>query len=106
MEVRIEKVEPMRVAFMRNTGPYETCGKAWGTLCAWAGPKGLPGPELKFIGVSHDNPDTIPPEQLRYDACIPVGLDVQPSGQVDVKTIAGGQYAVTTHRGLGPQPTG
>ena len=99
MEMRIETREPCRVAFVRHTGPYVECGKAWGALCGWAGPKGLLGPGTPFVGLSYDDPEVTPPEKLRYDACIPVGDDVEASGSVAVQTIEGGTYAIATHRG-------
>ena len=99
MEVRIEKLEPMRVAFARHIGPYEECEPAWEKLCAWAGPKGLLGPDTTIIGVSYDDPEVTPPEKIRYDACITVGEDIEAEGEIGVQVIAGGDYAVTTHKG-------
>src|SRR5436190_3924825 len=40
MDVRIETVPVMRVAFVRHTGPYCEAGQAWQRLMAWAGPRG------------------------------------------------------------------
>ena len=99
MDVRIKKVEPMRVAFMRHIGPYIECGETWGKLCAWAGPKGLFGPNTTVLGISHDDPEVTPPEKIRYDACITVGEEIQPEGEVGVQVIPGGDYAVITHKG-------
>jgi AraC family transcriptional regulator len=99
MEARLVDREPLRVAFVRHTGPYDQVGIAWQQLCGWAGPLGLLGPESTMLGVSHDDPDVTPPEKLRYDACIPVGEDVEPAGNVGVQTVAGGRYAKTTHVG-------
>ena len=39
MDVRIENIEPIRVASVRHVGPYEKCEPAWQKLCAWAGPR-------------------------------------------------------------------
>ncbi len=100
VEVEIKNLEPIRVAFVRHMGPYDQCGSAWGTLCGYAGPKGYMRPDTLAIGISYDDPDVTPPEKLRYDACITVGDDFQPAGEVGVQDIAGGDYAVVTH--LGP----
>ena len=56
MDVRIEKIEPIRVACVRHTGPYEECAGAWNKLCGWAGPRGLFGPQTRMIGISYDDP--------------------------------------------------
>jgi AraC family transcriptional regulator len=37
MDIRVESIDPIRVAFMRHTGPYEACGETWGRFCGWAG---------------------------------------------------------------------
>ena len=99
MDVRIEQVDPMRVAFVRHTGPYKECKPAWETLCSWAGPKGLLRMGSKYIGISYDDPHITPPEKIRYDACITVGDEVEGEGEVGIQTIPGGSYAVATHKG-------
>ena len=99
MDVRIEKIEPIRVACVRHTGPYEECAGAWNKLCGWAGSRGLFGPQTRMIGISYDDPEVTPPEKIRYDACVTVDDGVQPEGEVAGRVIAGGEYAVTTHRG-------
>ncbi|MGE4424187.1 MAG: GyrI-like domain-containing protein [Pseudodesulfovibrio sp.] len=99
MEVRMENVDAMRVAFIRKTGPYNQCGEAWGRLCAWAGPRGLLGRDARFLGVGHDDPQVTPPDKIRYDACVTVGPDVEGAGEVGIQTVGGGRYAVTTHKG-------
>jgi AraC family transcriptional regulator len=99
MEARVEKIQPFLVAFVRHVGPYNEVGTAWGRLCAWAGPRGLLGPDSTFIGLCHDDPEVTPPDKVRYDACIRVDETFQAEGEVGVQTVAGGDYAVTTHRG-------
>ena len=99
MDVRVEEVRPIRVAFVRHTGPYAACGAAWQKLCGWAGPRGLIGPSSTFLGVSHDDPEVTPPEKIRYDACVTVPDSVQGEGDIGVQEVGGGEYAITTHRG-------
>jgi AraC family transcriptional regulator len=99
MEVRLEKRQPMRVAFARHIGPYKDCGKAWESICKFAGQNGLMSADTMWIGISHDHPDVTAPEKLRYDACLPVGENVVATGDIGIQEIAGGEYAVMTHRG-------
>lgn len=99
MEIRQETIEPMRVAFVRHIGPYMECKTAWDILAAWAGPKGLFGPETRFIGISYDDPHVTPPEKIRYDACITVNDEVVGEGEVGTQDISGGDYVICTHRG-------
>jgi AraC family transcriptional regulator len=99
MDVRIKRVEPMRVAFVRHVGPYIACGKAWEALCEWAGRKGLLVPGATFLGLSYDDPGVTPEEKLRYDACLVVDDGVEAEGDVGIQEIHGGEYAVITHKG-------
>ena len=103
MEVRIERVEPMLVVFVRHVGPYNQVDTAWERLCTRLGKDGLLGPGTKFVGICYDDPDVTPPEKIRYDACVTVDSDFVAEGDVGVQTIGGGEYAVTTH--LGPYNT-
>lgn len=99
MKVEITKLPPLRVAFIRHTGPYSECAKVWEKLMAWAGHEGLVGPDAKFFGLSHDDPEVTPPEKLRYDACVTVNDSFEPAGDIGVQTIPGGEFAMTTHVG-------
>lgn len=99
MKVMIKNVNDIHVAFVRHIGPYNECGPAWDSLCGTLAPEGLLGGEAKIIGISHDDPDVVAPENIRYDACVSVPESIRSIGEVGLKTIAGGQYAVTTHIG-------
>lgn len=99
MEVKIENIEPMRVAFVRHVGPYNQAGVAWEKLCTHLGKEGCLGPESKFVGICYDDPEVTPPEKIRYDACITVDESFVPTDEIGVQTIGGGEYAVTTHFG-------
>ena len=99
MEVKIETLKPMRVAFVRHIGPYDQCGTAWDRLTGELGRRGILGADTRFIGLCYDDPDVTPPEKIRYDACVTVGEDFEPEDDIGVQTIAGGKYAVTTHFG-------
>lgn len=99
MEAEIVQLPARRVAFVRHVGPYQNCGAAWERLCAWAGPKGLLGPQTLFIGVGHDDPEITPPDKVRYDACITVPANVAAAGEVGVQDLPGGEFAQTLHQG-------
>ena len=99
MNIMIKDVNNMKVAYVSHQGPYQECGHAWDKLCSSLATEGLLGGDAKMLGVSYDDPDVIPAEDLRYDACITVPNDFQVIDDIKVQTISGGQYAVTTHIG-------
>lgn len=100
MNVRIEILPELRVAMVRATGPYkESAAKAWEALCAFAQQKNLFGPQTLLIGIGHDDPSITAPEDIRYDAAIPVGQDVSVEAPASIGILPGGEYAVITHQG-------
>ncbi|HEV8377324.1 MAG TPA: AraC family transcriptional regulator [Tepidisphaeraceae bacterium] len=99
LDVRIESLAPMRVAFTRHVGPYSECGAAWEKLMPWAGRAGLLIGRPRILGIVHDDPDITPPQKVRYDACLVVERDFETQGEIGMQEIPGGDYALTTHRG-------
>jgi AraC family transcriptional regulator len=100
MTPEIRTIDPMPVLFVRRTGPYyQAAGEAFGVLCQFAGPRGLLGPASRMIGISHDDPHVTDESKFRYDACATIDREVTPEGEVGLKTIAGGKYAVFLHAG-------
>ena len=61
--------------------------------------RGLLGPGMKMFGIVHDDPDVTPEDKIRYDAAVAVSRPVSPEGEFGVMELAGGRYAVATHRG-------
>lgn len=101
MKVEIKTLPPVRVAYLRHVGPYGSSGIAqlWQRFAAWCGEHGLMEPRRVMYGISHDNPDVTPPEKCRYDACIEVGEDFKPQGEVGVQTLRGGRFACARFSG-------
>src|SRR5271165_3349474 len=99
MNVKIQEWKPMREAFLRHVGPYGEVGATWDRLLTILGKDGYLGGDTLLLGICHDDPEVTPPAKIRYDACVTVGNDFAPSGGIQVQTVAGGEYAVTTHIG-------
>src|SRR5262249_60226823 len=77
LEVRIEHLSEMRVAFARHTGPYEETDAAYERLMTWAGSRGLLKPPVVIFGVAYDDPTVAAPENLRYDAALIIPEDLK-----------------------------
>ena len=100
MNVRIETLPDRAILRVREIGPYaESAERAWKTLCGWAGPKNLFGPQTLFIGIGHDDPSVTAPDKIRFDAAITVGKPIAPEAPVLADTLPGGDYAIVTHKG-------
>jgi AraC family transcriptional regulator len=99
---RIEIVPPLTVAFIRHVGAYELVVpqfeklRKWGESGAGRVPKGR---EPLLLGIAHDIPGVTPTEQLRFDCCMEVEPECRAEGDVGVRTVFEGAYAVALHQG-------
>ena len=100
MTPKIVNLDPQTVLFVRKTGPYsEASAAAFGALLPFDYGHKLIDKETQMIGMSHDSPDITDADKLRYDACITLNQSVQPQGEFNLQTIAGGRYALFVHKG-------
>ena len=102
MKFSIAERQPVKVAYLRYTGPFgDPLGRFWRmTVAPWLADHGLV--DCPRFGVSLDNPRVTPPERCRYDACVqlPAGLTLPDAAET---TIPGGCYAIATFKGTGAQ---
>jgi AraC family transcriptional regulator len=100
MKIDIVERQPVRVAYLRYTGPFgEALGRFWRvTVAPWLVDHDLA--DCPRYGVVIDDPHATPADKCRYDACVelPAGLTLP---DAEEKTIDGGRYAVTVFRGVG-----
>jgi AraC family transcriptional regulator len=99
MPVNIQDRAPLRIAFLPHRGPYNQISQAFRPLYAWAGARGLVGPNANGVAVFLDDVRTTAPQDLRSEAGLTVGPDVEGDDEVAVREIPGGRYAVLPFRG-------
>jgi hypothetical protein len=68
VEVRTETIAAISVARVRHVGPYEAVGPSFGQLFGRADAVGAA--VERVLTLSYLDPETVPPEQRRSDACI------------------------------------
>jgi DNA gyrase inhibitor GyrI len=95
LDVRIVKLEPMRVASFWGFGKNPE-DEAFTKLDAWAGPRGLfADPEAHPI-FGFDNPlPSAGSPNYGYEVWIKVGPEAEPEGDMRILEFHGGLYAVT-----------
>jgi len=104
MPLEIRHLPPMRLAYMRQTGPYGPALTAlWERFGQWCERHRLHDPRPKYYGISLDNPATTAPENCRYDACVQVGVGLRPGTDAQIQDFAGGDYACSRFTGTGPE---
>src|SRR4051812_33030568 len=97
--VRIEFLPATKVVTMRHVGPYETAGGTFRQFYQWAADRGLITADTRYMGICHDDPSDANPDRIRYDCAITVDRDVRPEDRVQMGSVFGGEYALTTYRG-------
>ena len=94
LDVRIIKLEPLRVASFQGFGeqPEE---QAWQKLAAWAKPRGYldEGANRRIFGFNNPNPSAGSPN-YGYEFWITVGPEAGPEGEMRIAEFTGGLYAV------------
>jgi AraC family transcriptional regulator len=98
-EANIRRTAPIRVAALPHKGSYLNIGSTFERLLAMAGGQGLLGPEIRTFGIYYDDPAATPERDLRADACLAIPDDRAPGGELQVREIRGGRYAVVLHVG-------
>lgn len=95
LDVRIVKLEPLRVASAYAFGEHPE-GAAWAKLEAWARPKGYLDDlaHHRVFGFNNPNPSPSSPN-YGYEFWMVVGPEVKPEDDVSIKTLEGGLYAVS-----------
>jgi AraC family transcriptional regulator len=95
LDVRIVKLEPMRVASFLGFGESPE-GRAWEKLITWAKPRGLlDNPEEhRLFGFNNPNPSAGSPN-YGYEVWIVIDPDAEPEGDAKTLSFEGGLYAVT-----------
>jgi AraC family transcriptional regulator len=72
MDIRVETRPEQPAVCLRNIGPYTALGPAFQRVFQWAIPNRRLVPGYRIIGLSHDDPDSVPHAELRFDVCITV----------------------------------
>jgi AraC family transcriptional regulator len=98
-QATIRETPALRVAALAHRGDYINIGSTFERLMAMAAAQDLLGPWTRSFGVYYDDPASTPREALRSDACLTLPDDKVPSGDLQVREIRAGRYAVTLHVG-------
>ncbi len=98
---KIRELETKNAIYIRLTGKYADLDFAgtWGRLWNFVKEQRLFSAGIEHIGIYHDDPNITESEKLRSDVCLVIHKPAQPKGEIGVKEIAGGQYAVFLYQG-------
>jgi AraC family transcriptional regulator len=98
-QATIRETPALRVAALAHRGDYMNIGSTFERIMAMAAGQGLLGPWTRSFGIYYDDPASTPREALRADACLTLPDGTLPGGDLQLREIRGGRYAVTLHVG-------
>ena len=98
---KIEEFEPKNVICISLYGEYGSLDFPGSFEKLWEQVKAqkLFTAGIEHLAVYYDDPKSTDPARLRTDVCLAIHKSAVPTGEVAVKSIAGGRYAVFTHVG-------
>ncbi len=96
LAVRIERLPPMRVAWVRSVGATPE-QDAWQLLSAWAAPAGFLADPVGHPVFGFNNPAAAAGvSEYGYEFWLGIDRDTVPPDPIGVKEFEGGLYAVTS----------
>ncbi len=98
MEMRVEDLPEVTVAYIRHVGPYagdsELFQNLFGRLFQWAGPRNLLRfPATQILSIYHDDPAVTEEAKLRTSVGITVPEETEVSGEIGKMQMPAGRYA-------------
>jgi AraC family transcriptional regulator len=98
-QATIRDTATIRVAALPHKGDYQKIGTTFERLGALAGAQNLFSPASRSFGIYYDDISVVPRDALRSDACLTAPDGWTPGGELELREIRGGRYAVTLHVG-------
>lgn len=92
-DVTIETTPALRLIGFPHRGAYDAIGGVFDRLFAWAGPRGLIGPQPRAIGVYYDDPSAVAAADLRAFAGLAVGEEVVAEDGAEIVALPAGAVA-------------
>ncbi|MDC8004650.1 AraC family transcriptional regulator [Aureisphaera galaxeae] len=98
---KILEMPAQEILFVRITGPYGNpeYALAWPKLWGQVKEQKLFTKGIQSFGVCHDDPHVTEPDNIRYDACLTIHKPAKAKGEIGVKTLEGGKFAVFLYQG-------
>jgi AraC family transcriptional regulator len=99
MKVTVDRRGEVIVVALRREGkPYTNLNATFGQIWSWAEAKDILKDLQGIYGILLDDPATVPEDELRYDACLALGVTSAPE-PFRVLRLPAGEYACLRHFG-------
>jgi len=90
-----------RAIYIRLIGDYKSndYSQAWEKIWRFIKEKRLFGFNQECLGIAYNDPNITEDDKCQYDCCVTINKDIKPEGEIGVKNIEGGKYAVFKFKG-------
>lgn len=101
IEIEVQEIPVKQIAYIRLSGSYMSLDycSAWQRLWQFVKEQNLFSEEIEHVCVYHNDPKVTEPDKLRTDVCLVLPKLAEAKGEVGVKPLAGGKYAVFRYQG-------
>lgn len=98
---KVVEQEPKTVLYISAIGDYKNVNYSGMYMRMWEEIKrqGLFSAGIEHLALYHNNPEITSEENLKCDVCIRICKPAEPHGDIGVKTIGGGRFAMFTYIG-------
>jgi len=98
---KIQDIEDQMCLYYTMYGDYQNLdyGTAWEKLWGQIKEQQLFTKGIRHIGLPYDDPEITEADKIRYDACLIIHKAAKPNGEVGVKELKGGKFAVFLYQG-------
>ncbi len=98
---KILNIEDKKCIYTRLQGGYKTLDyiSAYETLWQEVKAQKLFTAGIEHLGLPYDDPQVTESDKIRYDASLIIKKDAVPNGDIGVKTLKGGKFAVFLYQG-------
>ena len=98
---KIQDVEDQTCLYYGMQGAYQNLDykTAWEKLWKQVKEQKLFTKGIQHFGLPYDDPKVTDENKIRYDACLIINKEAKPSGEIGIKTLKGGKFAVFLYQG-------
>lgn len=98
---KIQEIEDSQCIYYRMQGAYKTLdyAGAWEKLWGQIKEQKLFAKGIQHVGIPYDDPAVTDEDKIRYDACLTIIKEAKATGDIGVKTLKGGKFAVFLYQG-------
>jgi AraC family transcriptional regulator len=99
IQPKIVPFSKKRVAMFQHTGESPGIDVSWAKVNQITQDLGLRTPQTRYFTRCQDDPETTPPDRMRYDLCLTIDEDTEPPEGFFLGELPEGEYAVFVHQG-------